>query len=409
MLRISLFAVAALMAAALLGDVVHAQVAGDADAAAPVVYTDASATAPGCDSDVRNADGSPVISCVADPQAQDDEYADAETGEYPQDYVYDEAPDYDTSAYYASDYVRPNFYLGISPLPYDYWSFGFGWPYYSYAAFGYGWPYFGFASYWGGRHWGGHHGWHDHHGGGHDHHGHDGGYHGPYRYAGHGRYWDQTHASNSNRGGHGDHGNGNGHGTGAALNTSASAMNRSNAMGNRIPAAAANASRFAPSANNRAIGGAGQRAVLPSASYYAAARSGMRTAPASMARSVPMSRNNMVNTHAPNQHAANQAYRVTSLPSRNYAAYARANSVYRNNSGSAARSGGYAPQRGYAMAPRAAYSAQRYAMPSRGYSAPRSMPSYSRGGGGHAMRSGGVSTAHSSGASHASNGATRRH
>ena len=388
MLRISLFTMAALMAAVLMGGVVNAQVAGDPNAAAPVVYSDAGATAPGCDSDVRNADGSPVISCVADTP-RDNEYVDAETGEYAQDYAYDEAPEYDTG-YYASDYVGPNFYLGISPLPYDYWAFGFGWPYYSYAAFGYGWPYFGFVSYWGGRHWGGHHGGHDH-GGWHDHHGHDGGNHVPYRYAGNGRYWDQTHAANSNHSGR------------AASNTAASAMNRSNAMGNRTLAAPANASRFAPSANNRVIGGAGQRAVLPSASYYAAARSSMRTGPASMARSIPMSRNNMVNTRTPNQ-----SYRVTSLPSRNYAAYARANSVYRNNSGGPARS--YAPRSGYGIAPRAAYSApQRYAMPSRGYSAPRRMPSYSRGGGGNATRSGAGSSAHSSGGSHASNGTTRVH
>jgi hypothetical protein len=391
MLRITLFAAAVLMGVALMGTVVHAQVSGDRDAAAPVVYRDAGATAPGCDTDIRNADGSPVISCVANRQAQDNEYVDAETGEYAQDYAYDEAPDYDTSAYYASDYVRPNFYLGISPLPYDYWSFGFGWPYYSYAAFGYGWPYFGFASYWGGRHWGGHRGWHDH-GGWHDQHGH-GGNHVPYRYAGNGRYWDQTHASNSNHGGL------------AASNTAASAMNRSNAMGNRTLAAPANASRFAPSASNRAIGGAGQRAALPSASYYAAARSSMRTGTASAPRSVSMSRNNMSNTHA-----ANQAYRVTSLPSRNYAAYARANSVYRSNQGSATRSGGYAPRSGYSVAPRAAYSSpQRYAMPSRGYSAPRGAPSYSRGDGGSAAHSGTVSSAHSSGGSHASSGDTHKH
>ena len=390
MLRITLFAVVALMAGALMEGVVNAQVAGDADAAAPVVYSDAGTTAPDCDSDVRNADGSPVISCVADAQVQDNEYADAETGEYPQDYVYDEAPDYDTG------YYAPNFYLGISPLPYDYWAYGFGWPYYSYAAFGYGWPYFGFASYWGGRHWGGRNGWHDH-GGWHDHHGHDGGYHGPYRYAGHGRYWDQTHASNSNHGN--EQGTGR-HGAGAASNMSA--MNRT--MGNRAPGST-NASRFAPSANNRVFGGAGQRAVLPSASYYAAARSSMRTGPTSMARSVPMSRNNIVNTRA-----ANQSYRVASLPSRNYAGYARANSVYRNNSGSAARSGAYAPRSGYANAPRAAYSSpQRYSMPSRGYSAPRSMPSYSRGGGGNATHSGAVSSAHSSSSSHTSSGDTHRH
>jgi hypothetical protein len=403
MLRISLVTVTVLMGAALMGGVVNAQVAGDPDAAAPVIYS--GTQAPGCDSDIRNADGSPVISCVADEQPQDDGYADADSGEYPQDYAYDEAPDYDTSGYYA-----PNFYLGISPVPYDYWSLGFGWPYYGYAAFGYGWPYFGFASYWGGRRWGGHHG--DHHDGRHDHHGHDGGYHGPYRYVGHGRYWDQTHASNSNHGNH--------HAAGAAFNdvAAAAAVNRGNArnpgaaMGNRTRGAPLNASRFAPSASNRVIGSAGQqRAVLPSASYYAAAQASMRTGAASTPRVMPMSRGNVVNART-----ANQAYRVTSLPSRNYAAYARANSVYRNNSGSAARSGGYAPRSGYAIAPRAAYSApqryampQRYSMPSRAYSVQRSAPSYSRGGGSYAPRSGAAPSAHFSGSSHASNGNSRAH
>ena len=387
MLRISLFTVTVLMAG-----VVNAQVAGDPDDAAPVAYIGAPGNASGCDSDVRNADGSPVISCVADAQARD-EYADAETSEYPQAYAYDEAPDYDTADYYA-----PNFYLGVSLLPYDYWSYGFGWPYYGYAPFAYGWPYFGFVSFWGGRHWGGHHGWHDH-GGWHDHHGHDG-YHGPYRYVGHGLYWDQTHASNSNRDYHGNR-----RSAGLAFNTAAvnrgASGNPGAAMGNRTLAAPVNSSRFAPAAGSRA--GAGQRAVLPSASYYAAAQSSMRTGAASAARSVPMSRNNMVNTRAANPNW------VTSLPSRNYAAYARANSVYRNSNGSATRSSGYAPRTGYAMAPRAAYSApQRYSIPSRGYTVQRSGPSYSRGGG-YATRSGAASFVHSFGGSHASAGTTRAH
>jgi hypothetical protein len=386
MLRISLFAIAALLAGA-----VNAQVAGDPGAAAPVVYSGTAANVPGCDSDIRNADGSPVISCVANEPSRD-EYAQAETSEYPQAHAYDEAPDYDTSDYYASDYFRPNFYLGVSLLPYDYWSYGFGWPYYGYAPFAYGWPYFGFASFWGGRHWGGHQGWHDHHG-------HDG-YHGPYRYVGHGQYWDQTHASNSNH-------DGNRHSAGPAFNTAA--VNRSasgnpgGAMGNRTLAVPVNSSRFAPAASSRAFAGAGQRSVLPSASYYAAAQSSLRTGAASVPRSMPMARNTTVNTRAANP------YWVTSLPSRNYAAYARANSMYRNAGGSATRSGGYAPRSSYAT-PRAAYSTpQRYSMPSRGYSVQRSAPSYSRGGGGSATHSSGASSVHSSGSSHASTGNSRAH
>lgn len=388
MLRIGLVTVAVLMAAALMGSVVNAQVAADPDAAAPVVYSGTPVNGPGCDSDVRNADGSPVILCVADEQAQD-EYADADSGEYPQNYAYDEAPDYDISGDYA-----PSFYLGVSSLPYDYWSFGFGWPYYGYATFGYGWPYFGFAWNWGGRHWGGHHGWHDHHG--------HGGYHGPYRYVGHGRYWDQTHASASNRGVYGNRPV-----AGTAVNTSAntSAMNRGNAIGNRTLGAPANASRIAPAASNPAMGRAGQRAVLASASYYAA-QSGMRTRAAAVPRPVSMSRGNGVNTRA-----ANQAYRVTSLPSRNYTASAHVASAYRNNYGSAARSYGYsAPRGGYASPPRPAYSApQRYSMPSRGYSPQRGAAAYSRGGGGYPTHSGAASSAHSSGAGHSGSGNSRAH
>jgi hypothetical protein len=379
MLRLSLFAFAVLLAG-----MVNAQVTAAPDAAAPVVYSDAPANAPGCDSDVRNADGSPVISCVADEQPQD-EYADADTGEYAQEYAYDDAPVYDTAPYYV-----PNFYLGVSALPYDYWAFGFGWPYYAYATFGYGWPYFGFASYWGGRHWGGHHGWHGHDGW-HDHHGHGGGFHGPYRYVGHGRYWDQTHASNSRRSDYANHQN-------MAVVNRSTAGNPATAMGNRSLAAPVNAARFAPSANNRVMGNAGQRAVLPSA-----AQSRLRTTGASVPRSVAMSRNSNVSAHAANPHW------VASLPSRNYAAYARANSVYRNNSGGAARS--YAPRNGYAMAPRATYSPpQRYAMPSRAYSTPHSAPSYSHGGGGYAVRSGSAPSTHSSsGGSHAGSSSFRVH
>src|SRR5271167_3002580 len=115
MLRVSLFMFAALMAG-----IACAQVASDPQAAAPVEYSDAPSAASACDSDLRNADGSPVMSCAAQPV---EDQGDAAA--YPQDYWTDDA-----SAYYA-----PNFYPGVSLLPYGYWApgFAFGWPYYGFA------------------------------------------------------------------------------------------------------------------------------------------------------------------------------------------------------------------------------------------------------------------------------------
>lgn len=404
MLRFRLFMVAALMAAASVVGVVNAQVGNDPAAAAPVTYSGVSTAASpttisGCDSGVYNADGSPVISCNANTAQQvEDGGANAATDSadvYAEDYSADDAP-----AYFGS-----NFYPGVSLLPYDYWypGFAFGWPYYGFASFGYGfgyafapYSYFAFGCC--------------------EHRGH---YHGPYRYVGHGRYWDQRRYASTSALRSATYANHRVAGT--AFNTaSTSVVNRANAAragavtSGRAAFAGtpASQSRSASLASNGRAGAANavRRAALPSASYYAATRSGSVPSPTSAAissaRATAGNRVSSVGGRSVNPRGANQSYWVTSLPSRGYAA-----SSYSSSNGNRARSYNSPVSRGYAT-PRASYAMpqQRYSSPPRSYSAARSvMPSYSRGGSGVATHSSGASSAHSSGGGHAGADYSRGH
>ncbi|MDR3387971.1 MAG: hypothetical protein P4L92_13060 [Rudaea sp.] len=384
MLRIGLFALAALLVG-----VAHAQVAdNDPLAAAPVAYSSAPQGNPGCDSGVYNADGSPVISCSPDiAQPVDEEGANATAYQADTGGIY-----YDEGDAADPSYFTPDFYLGVSLLPYGYWypGFGFAWPYYGFGPFGYG---FGVAfapyAYFGGN---------DAFGRG----GYGGHYHGPYRYVGNGRYWDQgRYAAMANPRGAATHANRAGRGLGTASTTAAirADTGRAGALtSSRFAAAQAAPSRSTMSTNNRPMGTAAQaaRRSLPSASYYAAAQRGGLTAnPAAASRPTasiaPGNRVGLSGDRAANARSANP-YWVTSMPSRGYAT-----SAYRNNAGSPTRAYGSA-SRSYA-APRASYAMppQRYSPAGRSYSAGRAMPSYSRSSPAVASHGGGSSSAHFSG------------
>jgi hypothetical protein len=424
-----------LVTAIVIASAGHAQVSGDPQTAAPVAYSATQLTAQDCNNDIANGssrDGCPPIS---DQAPGDDRAVADDAPDYVPDY-WDEAPVYDAAPAYLGISLIPDGYWGWPYYGYGY-GYGFGWPYYG---FGFGWPSYGYA-YWGGAYWGGYWGggsWHghDHHGGGDHgdwgHHGgdHHGNYHGPYRYMGHGQYADQ---GAGNTGGHG----GNGSPRAGAPTQTMTATNFSrpgSSPDHRSTFAAAPAGSARGSAPANQMSGSNRfagRGVLPSASYYAAARGGVGAnratsayADAAMANgrtatnyrgsanaSYAYGRGNTVS----NTRNANQAYRVTSMPSRGYALSA-------NRDGAIARSSGnLAPQR-YAGS-RLSYPQQHYAPSNRAYShasmpgygargpmpsyssARGAMPSYARGGSGSAPHGGhaGDGAAHASGRSYSGN------
>ena len=361
MLRIGLFVLAASLAG-----LVNAQVAGDHQAVAPGPFSDVPQNTT-CDSGVYNADGSPVVSCNANvPQPAEGDYSDG-TG-YQEDY----------SAYAAPVYSDPNFYMGVSLLPYGYWypGFAFGWPYY--------WPYYGYG--YGYAYWGGY---------GHYHYGH----------AGHDDHWDHGH-SWDHSGDHGHSGSGSGHSGMPYASTNAGtahAINgRAENQGSRSPVADSRAN--SPRAGFAPGDAHAMRTSLPSASYVAAAQRGgtaassalaNRSTAAMAARTTNNGERGSVGSGAVNSRGTNP-YRVSSMPNRGYAS-----SGYRNSSSATARSYGSPAQRGYAMS-RAPHGMQQQRYSSQqphGYPAGHGgMPSYSRGGPGVAMHGGGSgSPAHSSG------------
>src|SRR4051812_43441935 len=114
--------------AVLICGVARGQVAGDPDAAAPIVY---SSSAP--------ADEAAIATSAEDDSADNRE---VET-----------APDYvDEDEGVDSDEPTVDFFPGVSLLPVDYWDPTFGWTYFASFGYGYGysWPTFGFGwPYWG--------------------------------------------------------------------------------------------------------------------------------------------------------------------------------------------------------------------------------------------------------------------
>ncbi|HZP67999.1 MAG TPA: hypothetical protein VFB32_16970 [Rudaea sp.] len=252
--RFSLF-----LGAVLVAGSVSAQVTGDPDAVAPVVY---SAGPPAADC----ADNDPTCNEAPSPAyAPSDDVAD------------DDAP----------DYGDVTFYPGVSLLPDDYYywtpgfAVGFGWPYVS---FGWGWPYWGYGPYWGGPYWGGFFG--------------VVAYHGPYRYYGHGRYWDHWRYAGRYHDWHGHDWHGHDWRGG---------QTHERAFAHAGP-------------HGTAAGYATAGAHFSSASYAHAQRSGIALPNGS--RQAYRAGGNDLSTRAVNARAAHNAYWVTSMPSsRGYAAH----------------------------------------------------------------------------------------
>jgi hypothetical protein len=391
-LRSSLLVIAILIASA-----GHAQLRVDAQAAAPAVYDTQQLTVEDC----RTADPSAGDACVAN---REENPAGNYGSDYAPDYYGEEAPVYDAA---------PNVYLGVSLIPYDYWGWGaWSWPYYGFGYgyayccgwpyYGFGWPYYGYA-YWGGGYWGGGHS-HGHHDGDHG----DGGHH---------------------DGGHAGHGSPMVAGAATRTMTMATSPRAGAAPGNSSNFASTPAGAARTSATTNQFSGANRfagRAPLASASYYAAAR-------ASMGASAAPSANVSAATNyrgsagagyaygrgnaATNARNANEAYRVTSMPSRGYApsAAGRGSAIARSDgSGAAQRYAGaqtsyaqqhYAPtNRAYTYAAMPRGSAARGPMPA--YSGARgATPSYAQGGAGSAPHGGGHTATT---ASHAGGGSYSR-
>lgn len=441
MLRSSLLVVAIFVAGVGAG---RAQVSSDPQAVSPIVYSGAPGAAVDCAGD-SGVDAQDPHCLPGDGAPPVDDYSPD----------YDYVPDYwETPPAYAA---APGFYLGVSLAP-AYWGWPwygyYGWPYYGYS-YGYGWPYYGYCCYWGGS-WGwyawndhGHHdhgdhgGWGDH--GGHGDHGHWGGhggaqggadrvghgdYPGPYRYLGHGQYANQSSGSGNGSGLRGDRparvaGSERAGGNLSGLARSAAPSNGVNRFAD--VRGALRSAAFAHSSGNAQERFAG-RAVLPSASYYAAARSaanpaysGARSAQATNYRGSAAESYGYTRGGAGNAAAANHGYRATGLPSRDYAANHAGGRQAMARPGGDVASRGYAghavpsyPQQRYAGGNRAytrggtpAYSAARGPMPSYSYAGRGTMPSYARGGsysapravqgGGSAPHGGGGGSAHGGG------------
>jgi hypothetical protein len=374
MLRVSLFVIVALMAG-----IASAQTSSDQLAASPVVYSD-----------------SPDNNQLVQNQSVD------EQGNY--------APDYsdDSYAYDSSAYAAPNFYLGVSALPYGYWGsawpyygyYGFGWPYYGFASigFGFGWGYYGYPAYWHGGYGGGYHGWAGC----------------PYRYPNnnwsHGN-WNHDHNGSGNPT---PYANSNRATPGRVATTSTPIRTNSEhataQSASHAPMGASPNSRGSMTANTAGAAQTMHRATLPSASYYAAAHGGT-AAGVAQAPHAAMTANGQAMTNrttamrsangynSANSRSTNQAYRGASVQSHGYAP-------------AASQRNAYAAQRGYAPSHGAYPSQQRYAYAGPHYSGGHGYaPGYAHGGSAPHM-SGGSSGGHYSGGGgggHASGGAGHSH
>jgi hypothetical protein len=386
----------------------HAQVTSDPQSDAPVVYSGTPYGAANCTGDEAVDAQNP--GCVP---GGDSSYETAAAYPPGYDYVpgYWEAP---------PPYVGiPDYYWG---WPWYGYGWGYGWPYYGYVSFGFGWPYYGYCCYGYSYAWSDH-GHHDHGDHGHGDHGHWGGhggdhggwdhsgshgnngYPGPYRYLGHGQYANQLPGSGSGTPGQVDR-SARGAGT-VQPQTNDTGLARSGAVpgnGSISTGAPGNSPRAAAVANNPVAsqGRFAGRAVLPSASYYTAARAaGDATFASNRTAQDPGYRGRSVGyayARGYASSAANQDYHVTAMPSRGYASA--------NYTGQTmARSGTNAVPRSYSGRLAPAYSQQAYTSANRAYArgaassyyAPRAayaysgraaMPSYARGGSYSAPRGG---------------------
>jgi hypothetical protein len=357
-IRTKLFLMMTSVAMFAMATVATAQTQGtnDPQATAPVQYNNGNGSNAPVDCGLDD-NGRP-LPCQGDVQYADDNqmYASDNDSAF--------APDY----YAYQDYqYYPPFYAGVSLWPYG----GYGyWPGYAWGGWGYGYPYYGFGiglSFGFGFGFG----FHDH-------------FHGPWRYDGHGHYWD-NHAAFA----HNDRGF-NGRGFGA---------NSRGFAGQTASSNFANGRSFNNQNFNRGVGNTqafgGNRTALRSSSYYSNAHG--------VANSQSFNRGNFNSSarsgsFATNNRGLNSNPHVGSMPSRGYA-----NQNFRAN-GSANRSYSSNVQRGgygvssqhYGSAGYAHYAGNvRSATYARSNASGHSGPvSHSSGGGGHSGGGGGESHHH---------------
>jgi hypothetical protein len=328
-LRTSLFLI--LTSVAMLGGteaaVAQTQVTDDPQAAAPVQYdngngNNGSATMMDCGLD----DNGRPLPCQNDSQY----LADDQMDEPDVDSAF--APDY--YAYQDYEYYPP-YYAGVSLWPY-----GGYWPGYGCCGWGFGWPVYGFGIDIGfgfgfGRHHGFGHGF-----AGHDH------FHGPWRYDGHGHFWD-NHAAFAHNGSF----NGRDSRGFAGRSTANFGANRSmnNERGFSRGINNAQSTSFRGNETRGATFGA-NRAPLRSASYYSANRGVSNTQAFNRGN---FNTNARGNTAVQNSRATgnglNSNPRVTSMPSRGYASqsYRSTNGPNRTYTGTVQRGGSMGPQQRY--------------------------------------------------------------
>lgn len=407
MLRTSLFLIFASVAM-LGGTGAAAQTQGmetdDPQAVAPVQYDngdDGSATPMDCGMDDY---GRPL------PCSDDSQYvADDQMDEPDVDSAF--APDY--YAYQDYEYYPP-FYAGVSLWP----SYGY-WPGYACCGWGFGWPYYGF-----GFDIGFGFGWH-HRGWGHGFAGRDH-FHGPWRYDGHGHYWDNhTAFARNDRSfhGRGNFARGNRSFSGNSSANFGASRSLNNQRGFSRGTNNARSTAFRGNETRGATFGA-NRAPLRSASYYSAARGvsnrqsfnrgnfnsyarGNTFAPNSRATGYGLNANPHV-ASMPNRGYASRTYRSTNVPNRTYTGRLQRGGSMGSQQryyGSVSRGGNYTNYGGGRSASYGGRSAS-YGHPTysgRSYSAPRGESRSSGGGrssGGHEGGGGHESGGHDSGGHH---------
>jgi hypothetical protein len=294
-LRTSLFLILASVAGAAAA---QTQVTDDPQAVAPVQYDNGSAPTQmdcGLDNYGRPLPCPNDSQYVADDQQMDEPDVDSAF-----------APDY--YAYQNYEYYPP-FYAGVSLWPpYGYWpgyaccGWGFGWPVFGFGidigfGFGFGFGHFGF--------------------GGHDH------FHGPWRYDGHGHFWD-NHAAFARNGG-----SFNGRDNRSFAANRSTSEQRGSSRGVNSGQTTAFRSNDARSASFGA-----NRAPLRSASYYSSARGVSNTQAFNRGNFNTNARGNAVESNSratgaglnanphvasmPNRGYASQSYRSTNVPNRSY-------------------------------------------------------------------------------------------
>jgi hypothetical protein len=293
------------------------QSTSDPQAAASVQYDNGSNAPVDCGLD----DSGRPLPCSNDSQFVADEQGQMDAPDVDSAF----APDY--FAYQDYQYYPP-FYAGVSLWPpYGYWpgyawgGWGFGWPYYGFGiniGFGFG---FGF-------------GWHDH-------------FHGPWRYDGHGHYWDnhREFARNDRFSNHGDYRNFAGRSP-ANVGGNRSLNNQRGFSRGVNTAQAGGAFRSNEARSVEAFGA--NRGALRSSSYYSAARGGVSNGQSFNRGNVNSNvrGSSFASGNRANGYGLNSNPHVASMPNRGYSTQNYRSNGTTNRSYAGAQRGGYgSPQR----------------------------------------------------------------